>query len=240
VSACQQVARLLEKTYTDSRDWNLYTMQLNPSQTQCIAFLNAHAVTYVYDNPKFFESLKGADYVLRDGIGVRIALKFFGYQDTENLNGTDLIPKIIEKWKDKRIAIYGASDQALVACKTKLEKNGVHAVVSMAHGFHEPEIYIDMIKNEKPDLVILCMGMPKQEFLALEIRKENLCPIVVCGGGWADFYSETKQRAPEWVRKLSLEWLHRLTKEPKRLGKRYTLGILYFFYIIIKSRISIK
>ncbi|MDY0029071.1 MAG: WecB/TagA/CpsF family glycosyltransferase [Pseudobdellovibrionaceae bacterium] len=234
-----KVARLLEKTHADSKRWNLGTIESSNEQTICISFLNAHATTFVYENPDFYESLSGADYVLRDGIGVKIALKLFGYDDTENLNGTDLIPKLVNKWKDRSIAIFGANDEALAECKNRLEQQGISSVMSMAHGFHEPDYYLNLIETQKPEVVILCMGMPKQELLAMTIKNRNLCPVVICGGGWADFYSGIKKRAPEWVRKLSLEWLHRLIREPKRLGKRYTFGILYFFYIVAVSKFAI-
>ena len=131
-------------------------------------------------------------------------------------------------------------DEALKECNKKLEQSGITSVMSMEHGFHAPDYYLELVEKQKPEIVILCMGMPKQELLALEMKSRNLCPVVICGGGWADFYSGIKKRAPEWVRKLSLEWLHRLVREPKRLGKRYTFGILYFFYIVAISKFFIK
>ncbi|HPQ51212.1 MAG TPA: WecB/TagA/CpsF family glycosyltransferase [Alphaproteobacteria bacterium] len=234
----QRVQKILSKTCHDSLAWNLDQLTLESESSINLAFLNAHAVTFCYEKPEFFTSLFQTNYLLRDGIGVKLALKFFGYPETENLNGTDLIPNILKKFKNRKIAIFGASDAALEACKLKLEKNGISTIVCMAHGFHTPEHYLELIKSRQPEIVVLCMGMPKQELLAQTISEQKLCPLVICGGGWADFYSETKKRAPLWVQKLSLEWLHRLAKEPKRLGKRYTLGILHFFYIISISRIG--
>ncbi|MDD3019918.1 MAG: WecB/TagA/CpsF family glycosyltransferase [Alphaproteobacteria bacterium] len=233
-----RVCLLLEKTFTDSKKWSLESLALSDKQAICVAFLNAHAVTLSYSREEIFTPLMSSDFLLRDGIGVKLALKLFGYADTENLNGTDLIPKILNQFSGKEISIWGASDVALTECKRKLAENHINNIVSLEHGFHDPEHYVRMAEERNPEIVVLCMGMPKQEKLAKILQERNLCRLVICGGGWADFYSENKKRAPLWVRKISMEWLHRLVCEPRRLGRRYTLGILDFFYIIIKTYAS--
>ena len=229
-----RVLPLLEKTARDSNRWDMAA--LNGADTPCfISFLNAHGVNTAVRNAGFFGFLMESDYLLRDGIGIKLALRLFGLPETENLNGTDLITKIILGAKNCKIAIFGASDTALQAAAEKLHGEGV-ALAAMEHGFHPDEFYLDRCAAVKPDIVVLCMGMPRQELLAAKMKAANSAPVVVCGGGWVDFYSGVKIRAPEWVRALSLEWLHRLSREPKRLGKRYTVDILYFFLLLALSR----
>lgn len=232
-----RVEPLLAKTAHDSRKWTTPSLS---DRTVIVSFLNAHAVNTAVRNMAFYRCLMESDYLLRDGIGVKLALNLFGLGETENLNGTDLISSLIPHYHGRRLAIFGASNETIQACRRRLEAENISNIVSMEHGFHSDEVYLQICAELKPEIVILCMGMPRQELLAAEIKARGLVSLVICGGGWADFYSGVKIRAPEWVRKLSLEWLHRLVKEPKRLGKRYTIDVAGYFVTIglakLKSR----
>jgi len=222
---------LLKKTRDDSKQWELKDfLENNGNQTIC--FLNAHAVNNAIKDPHFSRLLQTADYLLRDGIGVHLAFKALGLGKTLNLNGTDLIPKIINQYKSKKIAIFGSSDQTLNTLKLRLEKEGYTNIVSLQHGFYEQAHYISTCQQHKPDITILCMGMPRQEVLSEQLKPYT--KLLICGGGWADFYSGTKNRAPKWIQKTNLEWLYRLINEPIRLGKRYTIDLLYYLYNIFQ------
>lgn len=234
-----RVTSLLEKTAKDSRHWDLSSIHIG-KRPLVISFLNAHAINNAVTNTEFFEFLMSSDYLLRDGIGIKLALQLFNLPETDNLNGTDLISRIIPLFKESKIAIFGASNEALEACRLRLQAEGVQNIVAMEHGFHNDEVYINACSNTSPELVLLCMGMPRQELLAARLRQNGLGGILICGGGWADFYSGIKIRAPEWVRRYSLEWLHRLWREPRRLGKRYTIDILYYFLVIFTARLRYK
>lgn len=223
---------VLCKSQDDSLHWNLSDFIENKERGSVLYFLNAHGVNMCARNCAFTETLLSGSYLLRDGVGIQIAFKWLGLKETENLNGTDLIPKIAQYYQDKKIAIYGSSDETLSILKNKLQAEGYNNIISMLHGFYDADTYVKDCKNHTPDLVILCMGMPKQELLSHDLKP--YCDLVICGGGWADFYSGAKKRAPEWMRKANIEWCHRLIKEPMRLGKRYTIDIVYFFINIFK------
>ena len=230
-----RVADLLEKTAKDSRAW-VKPSDFSAGHPLTLSFLNAHGVNTASRNEIFYNFLMESDWLLRDGIGVKLALKLFNLGETENLNGTDLISVLVHFYKDRKLAIFGASDAALTACRLRLESEGVTHIVAMEHGFHEDQFYLRLCEDVKPEIILLCMGMPRQELLAVKLKDRKSAGLIICGGGWADFYSGIKIRAPEWVRKCSLEWLHRLVREPKRLGRRYTIDIIYYFYLITRSR----
>lgn len=233
----KRIFDLLTKTAVDSAAWNIE--EIKAPKGQILAFLNAHAITTSSWNIEFYKTLMQSNYLLRDGIGIKIALKLFGLPVGENLNGTDLITRILPLVTDKKIAIYGASMNALNATQSKLQANGITNIIDLQHGFHDAQFYADACTAQKPDVIILCMGMPKQEHVATELLKHHPDLLVICGGGWADFYSGTKKRAPEWVRKLSMEWIYRLLLEPKRLGKRYSVDVIYFFYLVFMARLIV-
>ena len=223
----KEIYNILEKSRNDSIDWKLDNID-----KKTIYFLNAHGVNLAVKNRQFAEIISNGDYLLRDGIGVSLAFKLLGMGKTKNLNGTDLIPQIIRQYKDKKIVLLGSSDESLNAAKNRLESEGFTNIALTLHGFHDHHIYIDACKEHSPDIAIICMGMPRQEILSQQLKP--YAKLIICAGGWVDFYSGTKPRAPRYMQKLGVEWLHRLAKEPQRLGKRYTIDILYYFYNIFR------
>lgn len=227
----QALLNIFRQTERASLAWNLETLEIGPG-CRTLYFLNAHAVTMAEDNAEFRAALTGADRILRDGLGVELAFRQLGLQETANLNGTDLIPKIAARFKDRRIAVWGSSDEALEKLRTRLESEGFANLAPMQHGFHDEGFYVEEFARERPDLVILCMGMPKQEILAPKLTLEGHNALIICGGGWANFHSGHVKRAPVLMQKMKIEFLHRLWKEPRRLGRRYTIGVAKYFRTI--------
>ena len=78
------------------------------------------------------------------------------------------------------------------------------------------------------------MGNPIQEEIALKLSESTKDgTVIICGGAIFEFISETKSRAPKFIRDLNLEWLFRLSLEPKRLASRYTLGAMKFALTVL-------
>jgi N-acetylglucosaminyldiphosphoundecaprenol N-acetyl-beta-D-mannosaminyltransferase len=85
--------------------------------------------------------------------------------------------------------------------------------------------YVSAMLDARPDLIVLGMGMPKQEAVAVALRDQLAHPcVIVCGGAILDFLSGRVVRAPQWMRASGLEWVHRLVHEPRRLFARYVVG----------------
>ncbi len=228
-----EILMVMRKTEQDSVNWTLDSLD-NLTQTRRILFLNAHGINIAVENPGFRQALLSSDHLLRDGIGLEIGLKLLGLQPTENLNGTDLIPEILDRYRSKRIAVWGSSDAAIEKLRERLESENHPNIVSMHHGFDDDDFYIREYQTTRPDIVVLCMGMPRQELLASKLNLSGHGCLIICGGGWANFYSGHTKRAPLLIRKAKLEWIHRLMREPLRLSKRYTIGIVKYFYTIFK------
>lgn len=231
----QDLLSILHQTERDSLAWDLETLEIGPGLRR-LCFLNAHAVTMAEDHDAFRAALMQADTILRDGRGVELAFRQLGLRKTANLNGSDLIPRIAERFKTRRIAVWGSSEAALAKLCTRLERDGFANLAPMHHGFHDDAFYVAEFARTRPDLVILCMGMPRQELLAPQLTLPDHAALIVCGGGWANFHSGHKKRAPRVLQKLKLEFLHRLWKEPRRLGARYTIGIVKFARTIRRLR----
>lgn len=97
------------------------------------------------------------------------------------------------------------------------------------NGFQDDARYAEALSNNPAKMVLLAMGMPKQERVAKAIVQQDVSPrLIVCGGAILDFIAEKVQRAPEIFRKYGMEWAYRLGQEPRRLFKRYVIGNAVF------------
>ena len=211
-------------------------MIIQTKKTITLGFLNQHGYNLMLGDEIVFDSFKDLDYLLRDGKGVELACKYWGLNPGLNLNGTDFIPTLIERVISSELTcncmVFGTESPWLEQGSAKLFKN---QAVETIHGFKPIDDYVSHYKVlEKPgclNIVILAMGMPKQELVAKRIRSVATSRlIVVCGGAIIDFQSGRFQRAPHFMRFLGIEWLYRLSKEPNRMFKRYVIGIPIFLY----------
>ena len=193
-----------------------------------LSFVNAHAFNICCADIEFANALLKSDIIFRDGIGMQILYNSIGKKPGANLNGSDFIPLLIENLKGKRVALFGSGALHSLKAAKKLSADG-HQIVLAESGFHPTEHYLNLIKQVKPEVIILGMGMPKQEKLSILIRDciENSC-LIINGGAIIDLWGEKILRAPLWVRKLNMEWIFRLLIEPRRLFTRYVIGNYIF------------
>jgi beta-1,4-glucosyltransferase len=222
---------------------NLKNELVNSSSAISIGFVNQHAYNLISKSQDVSDVFHSLTYRFRDGFGLRIACEINGCDPGYNLNGTDFIPELINYYMlknlDADIFVFGTQDPWLTMGSDKLFNN---VNVVKLDGFNHTEEYLSLLTTnsalEKKKLVLLAMGMPKQELIAKQIIKASSGPVlVICGGAIVDFSSNRFNRAPKLFRQFGLEWLYRLLVEPKRLFSRYVIGIPMFFFYILKNLI---
>ena len=197
----------------------------SPTRPVAVAFANAHAMNCVAQSQSFFDALYTADWVLRDGSGMATLFKFLGRKPGRNLNGTDLIPKIIELFDGRRITFFGTQEPYLQRGVVAAQQYAPQSQFFSTHGFLELEDYLSLAISHRADLILLGMGMPKQEAIAAALRSKLGFPCtIVCGGAIIDFLAGRTTRAPLWMRRAGMEWMYRLAREPRRLSHRYVIG----------------
>ncbi|HTJ96779.1 MAG TPA: WecB/TagA/CpsF family glycosyltransferase [Rhodocyclaceae bacterium] len=197
-----------------------------------LAFVNAHAMNCVAGSSQFVHALESTDWLVRDGSGMAILLKTLKRDPGLNLNGTDLIPRIIQRFSGKKIALLGTCEPYLAQAAEKISTElALGSQIITMDGFRYPQEYLNFCMLQQPELIVLGMGMPKQEGVAAMLREQLRTPcLIVCGGAIIDFLGGKVTRAPSWVRSLGVEWAYRLAKEPRRLFARYVLGNPIFIY----------
>lgn len=206
------------------------------SQPFVLAFVNAHAVNLACENEDFFHRLLRADLLLRDGIGLKLMLRHYGISPGINMNGTDLIPQILLKFPKRTVALYGTETSWLMLAQDKIKKQ--NSVIDILDGFQDDQAYLERALKSKPEIIVLAMGMPKQEKIAtlLSQRLSHPC-IIIAGGAILDFMAGRFPRAPRWIQKAGFEWLFRFAFEPRRLFRRYMIGNLVFFSHMVRQKL---
>ena len=208
-------------------------------QNHHVAFINAHCLNIACKNSAYKKVLNGCSAVFADGIGAKIGAEILGYQVEENVNGTDMFPLLARK--PYRIYLFGgAPGVASTALKKAGAVNGKAEFVGCADGFfkekNEAELFAEL-KTLKPDLLLVAMGVPKQEMWINEHLQDLPGCVAIGVGGLLDFVSERIPRAPLWMRKCNMEWCYRLYNEPVRLFKRYIIGNPAFIMRVYCSKI---
>ncbi|UHG92235.1 WecB/TagA/CpsF family glycosyltransferase [Spirosoma oryzicola] len=216
---------LIENKATADR---LFKSALASRNCTIISFINAHAFNICYRNDQFAEALLKSDWLLRDGKGIEILYKSIGRKPGVNMCGTDTIPQLLTLAKNKRIALIGTEEPYLQQASDFLTQKGSNVVLT-AHGFHAIANYLPLIQQARPDVVVLGMGMPKQEQLSIYLKEQLDFPcVIVNGGAIIDYWGNKVVRAPNWVRQVGGEWAFRLLLEPRRLFTRYVIGNFVF------------
>lgn len=194
-------------------------------QPRVLAFVNAHAMNSAVSDFEFYKALCDADLLLRDGTGMAMLYRMLDVAPGVDMNGTDFIPRLLAAYRERRIALWGTDQPWLDAAAERCESEFGVQVVSRQNGFHPPAFYCDQVRALKPDMIMLGMGMPKQERVARLIRATAAgAPLIVCGGAIIDFLGGKVERAPRWIRRCGMEWAYRLAREPRRLFHRYVVG----------------
>lgn len=195
----------------------------------------------------FYESYRKADYVVLDSRVILYLLRLFGVRMQGVIPGSELLPAFCHYHKDnKQIRMFllgGMNGVAQTAAQNINHQAGRKLVVdaySPSMGFEkkpdEKQQIIERINTSKANVLVIGVGAPKQEKWLLQHWSEM--PYVKMGmalGAALDFVAGNKKRAPRWMQKLGLEWLFRFILEPSRMGKRYFVDDLPFFWLLLKQ-----
>ncbi|ADI03014.1 MAG TPA: WecB/TagA/CpsF family glycosyltransferase [Syntrophothermus lipocalidus] len=175
-----------------------------------------------------------AHLVTLDGAGVVWAARFLGHRARERVTGIDLTLALAELASKLRWRLYllgakpGVAEEAaarMVARFPGLEIVGTH------HGYFQQQETAEVvreIKEAKPDLLLVALGAPYQEFWINRHLAELGVPVALGIGGSLDVLSGQVKRAPKLFIRLNLEWLYRLVTEPRRWRRQLALPRFVF------------
>ena len=209
-----------------------------------IVLLNPHYFLVARKFPKFMNYLKSSDLVLADGIGIVLACWILSGRIVNRIVGTDLMPLLAKAGADKGWKFYFLGAKPGIAEKAAENFKKMYPnfnIVGIHHGYFsedEEKKVVDKIKAAEPDILVVCLGVYKQDMFIEKYQKEVKVPVAFGNGAAFDFWSGVVKRAPKWMQKIGLEWFWRLLQEPKRLWKRYLIGNTIFIFLVIKELIK--
>lgn len=143
--------------------------------------------------------------------------------------GADVVQRIFEKEldPDEPVVVIGCTASEITALKAKFGLSDVRwhdAPMGLRHNPDAIRKAAKFMAENPARFHFLCVGSPQQELVAIAAREHGgVQGVGLCCGASIDFLTGKSRRAPEWVRKYRLEWLHRLTSEPQRMFKRYLI-----------------
>lgn len=193
-------------------------------------------------NKQFADVLRRADMVVADGIGVVWAANFLKRPVPQRIAGIDLTRAALNKAAEMgwNVFLLGAQPGVAEEAARRLQKEiSALRIVGVQHGyFAQEEIprILDTIKNSNAHILLVALGVPKQElWIAQQCR--NLPVRVAMGvGGAFDVFAGRIQRAPQWTQRIGMEWAYRLMKQPQRIVRLRVLP--QFVWHVIKERWS--
>lgn len=186
----------------------------------------------------FINALLSGDFLLPDGIALKLLYKKHFGKELPNLNGTDFLPYFLSnlpKNKKVDILLYGATDEVVQRSATYITETFWHSVASAQNGFVEFDWSGMKPKQDKIIRIFLVgRGSPLQELWVEKNRKkmEEMECLVFTVGGLLDFWSGTEKRAPGWMRNLRVEWLYRALSNPKKNLKKTLVSLQLLKFLI--------
>jgi N-acetylglucosaminyldiphosphoundecaprenol N-acetyl-beta-D-mannosaminyltransferase len=197
-----------------------------------ICACNTHTVMASHEDPALRAALR-SPYALNvpDGQPLAWALNALGNSLEDRVYGPELMARAFARGvsNEHRFYLYGGRDQeALVRLGQSLRRRfpGVNIVGGYSPPFRsltpeERAAVIADINDSEADVVWVGIGVPKQEKWMAELRPDLEAPVLVGVGAAFDFHAGLVPQAPPWLQKAGLEWAYRLTREPRRLWRRY-------------------
>lgn len=212
------------------------------AKTTHVAFANTHLLYCVLREPRLQASLNDF-YLLNDGVGMSLLSRVaHGRGFAENLNGTDFVPRLLDAAPlGTRVFLLGGREDVteLAAAEVRRRFPGL-IVCGFQDGYSvvlEGEALLARLRDARPDIILVALGNPRQEEWIRNCSERLGVGLFIAVGALFDFLAGAKPRAPLFLRKARLEWMFRLTLEPKRLLHRYTFEIAWVAWAVVKQRL---
>lgn len=205
--------------------------------------VNAAKLVSCADDERLAEFIRTSDVVSADGQSVVWAARLLRRPLPERVAGIDLMHRLLAEAETRGLSVYllGATEPILERAGARLRE--LHPRLDLAgshHGYfsreEEPEV-ASAIRRSSPDLLFVAMGSPfKEEWLERNLARVSVAFAMGVGGA-LDVLAGERSRAPAWMQRAGLEWLHRMLQEPGRLWRRYLVGNLRFSWLVAREKL---
>jgi N-acetylglucosaminyldiphosphoundecaprenol N-acetyl-beta-D-mannosaminyltransferase len=206
---------------------------LSCGQSHVVHFFAGHPTVLARRDARYREIANRGDLNICDGASVAVALSLFGVR-VGRITGSVGMGLVCGWGLERGLRHYfygGTTPEVLDRLCRRLGQDhpGIDIVGAESPPFGpvakvDLEAAAERMLEARADVVWIGLGVPKQDLAGEALRELGAAPAIVCVGAAFDFVSGVKRRAPAWMQRIGLEWLHRLLSEPRRLWRRYLLG----------------
>lgn len=210
---------------------------------QYICVSNVHTTVMAHDNQEYHKVQSESFLSVPDGKPLSLVGRK-QYPEMDRVTGPDLMRRVFKESKDRKLRhyFYGNNETNLSTLIDVLKTE--YPWIDICG--YEPSVFRDMSVEEEtalaerinaanPDFVWVALGAPRQEFFCHRM-KGRIHALMVGVGGAFNVLAGIVPEAPQWMQRMSLEWLYRLIQEPKRLFKRYAVtNTKFIWYLFLKK-----
>lgn len=211
-----------------------------------LAEINVDVILKMEKDAYLKNIMEHADLTLVDGQPLVWIAKWQKKPVKAKVSGSDLAPAVCRLAREKHYSVFilGGQNGAAAQAAWNLEKRfpgiRIAGTYEPPYGFEKDQAELahinQMILNVRPDILLACLGCPKQEKWIFENYQTYGANISICAGATVDFLAGKVKRAPKWMSRCGLEWFYRFLKEPKRLFRRYFIDDMKIIGLIWKYR----
>lgn len=221
---------------------NIIMSQLDELKGEYVCFSNVHTTVMAYEDAEYRHIQNSAFVALPDGSPLSYVQRMRGHEEAQRVAGPDFMSELWKATEDTEVShyFYGASESTIESLRECLEKKypnlkiaGMESPPFRPLTAEEDEAAIKRINESGADILWVGLGAPKQEKWMYEHRGKINAVMMGVGAGF-DFHAGIAKRAPMWMQTHYLEWLYRLTSDPKRLWKRYVTTNGRFVFLLAK------
>jgi N-acetylglucosaminyldiphosphoundecaprenol N-acetyl-beta-D-mannosaminyltransferase len=205
---------------------------------------NAGHLKSINTEKEISEIYLSADLSLIDGWPIAVAAKNASGKKVQRVTGSDLLPKLFaELNKDIRIGIIGGSNEMKIRQVLEARYPNLNIQIidtsQWSNSIYDIRRLRELVQHNALSIVLLCLGHPKQELLAKELKNYDWAGSrpdwIMCMGATIDFLTGDQKRAPRIFQVIGLEWFFRLLTNPKKFTARYFQAVLPSIKLILKS-----
>jgi N-acetylglucosaminyldiphosphoundecaprenol N-acetyl-beta-D-mannosaminyltransferase len=205
---------------------------------------NAGHLTNIFDSPELSQIYSTAELSLIDGWPIALAAKNASKLKITRVTGSDLLPELFSQLtKEVRVGIIGGNNELLIrqSLETRFPELNIQIIDTSqwTNSVYDIRRLRELVQYNALSIVLLCLGHPKQELLAKELKNYDWAGSrpdwIMCVGATIDFLIGEQKRAPKFFQKIGLEWFFRLVINPKKFSQRYLKAVIPSLKLIIKS-----
>lgn len=225
---------------------NVIDSLIQQNKSAYVVTPNVDHIVQLERGGKLVEAYKNADLILTDGKPLIWISQWYKTPIKEKISGSDLFPLLCKMAAEKNYSMFllgaaeGVADKAAQNLIAKYNQLNIVGTYSPPLGFENNEFEMKkiekLIKNANPHILIVGLGCPKQELFIFQNCQKLGVPISLGLGASIDFEAGNIKRAPKWMTNHGLEWLFRITQDPKRMAKRYFINDLVIFKLAFKYK----